>query len=123
MIINYENKNIINDELSVHDAVFTGFNYDYKDKTINFQAREYYGKTYYFKFLDILSFSMQADEPWSSNSPRILEWYLTDSDDMDSLQNWNQTVKSTFRLSSGDTLTISCGYIDFKTTNVIKSIN
>ena len=31
MKIDYKNKNIINDEIYIHDSIFEGFYYDYED--------------------------------------------------------------------------------------------
>lgn len=131
MRIDFTNKDIINSkEIYVHDAVFTGFNYNYKNKYIIFECEEtYYRKKFYFKFLNVFGFKMRECD-WWGESQRILDWEAVDinnnsltreliefrSDENQSisrLTNPNIIIESVFTLISGDTFTIVCEYIDF----------
>ena len=92
MRIDYSNKGIIDSkDIYVHDAVFTGFNYDYENNIIEFEAIEYYYKKN-FKMKDI-----QREKKWELR-----------------LKDTNKWVESIISFISGDTLTIVCEYIEFE---------
>ncbi len=129
MRIDYSNKGIIDSkDIYVHDAVFTGFNYDYENNIIEFEAIEYYYKKHFkFKFCNVLGFEMLSCDFWG-RSPHINVWYTSDTNDLSTkmkdiqrekkwelrLKDTNKWVESIISFISGDTLTIVCEYIEFE---------
>ena len=133
MRIDYSNKGIIDSkDIYVHDAVFTGFNYDYEKNIIEFEAIEYYYKKHFkFKFCNVLGFEMLSCDFWG-RSLRILDWqsanftkseivpkFLKLNNDDKNIYNCsrlkdNKYFETLFTFISGDTLTIVCEYIEFE---------
>lgn len=129
MRIDYSNKEVIDSkDIYVHDAVFTGFNYDYENNIIEFEAIEYYYKKHFkFKFCNVLGFEMLSCDFWG-HSPHINVWYISDTNDLSTkmkdiqrekkwelrLEDTSKWVESIIAFISGDTLTIVCEYIEFE---------
>ena len=125
MRIDYSNKEVIDSkDIYVHDAVFTGFNYDYENNIIEFEAIEYYYKKHFkFKFCNVLGFEMLSCDFWG-HSPHINVWYISDTNDLSTkmkdiqrekkwelrLEDTSKWVESIIAFISGDTLTIVCEY-------------
>ncbi len=83
MRIDYRNKEIIGSkEIHIHDAVFTGFNYDYENNIIAFEVIEYYYKKHFkFKFCNVFGFEMLSCDFWG-HFLRIYSWNTTDTNDL-----------------------------------------
>ena len=129
MRIDYSNKEVIDSkDIYVHDAVFTGFNYDYENNIIEFEVIEYYYKKHFkFKFGNVFGFEMLSCDFWG-HSPHINVWYTSDTNDLSTkmkdiqrekkwelrLKDTNKWVESIISFISGDTLTIVCEYIEFE---------
>lgn len=116
----------------VHDALFTGFFYDYKQKQIKFEAMEqgFQNKKYKFTFENVIGFNMSCTDFWGS-SHYIYDWEAIPANEYllinrlkkEALNNdfHNSRVlypieyfETKLILISGDELTIACEWIEFE---------
>lgn len=139
MIINFMNRTFISKEAYIHDALFTGFSYDYENHQIKFKCKAYTGNVWFdFCFNNVFGFSMNSCELWGKGA-RVLDWELKNYDansltkrlidlNVDGAQDFSRlkspefAVESKFTFTSGDTLMISCENIDFNKSNIPNQI-
>lgn len=144
MIINRENAYLIetNPECNVHDAYFTGLQYDYQKSELYFKCKDFSGCGYIgFQFRNVYAFEMSCGDWWGGGDLRILEWtVVTDNrmirrlwlenaaklssttvtppialrpSEVFRLADPNLALETQFLLSSGNMLTIACETIAF----------
>ena len=131
MKIEYTNRNLIDNELNIHDAIFKGFIYDDMEKILLLELENYYlNKKYKLQFYNVLILNCEMCQFWGK-SPNILDWEVCDKNsliqNMIKKQNENKEsykcslvdikksyLETIITLSSGDTITIVCEYIQFQ---------
>lgn len=141
MRINYKNKEIINTQLNLHDAVFTGFSYDYVNNSIQLEMIEsYYKKHFKIVFNNVLGFKMASCDFWTE-CRRVDCWYANSDDEytllaelknmqgnivvkdsndnriklISRLDKVEQPIQTTLYIISADSLVVLCEYIDLIT--------
>lgn len=128
MKITYQNKNVIEENISIHDALFEGFTYNYDNKCIHLCVNEYHnGIKFNMNFVNVYGMEMFSYDAWGPGY-NIMEWILVDSSEdrfmrclLSSSEAYSFTrliskdklLGTSFTLNSGDTLTIVCEYIEF----------
>lgn len=131
MRIDYTNKEIIDNEIYVHDSIFEGFLYKSTEKQLLVEFKnDYLEKTFNIQFYNVLILNCEMCEFWGK-SPHILNWETSDDEnlikEMKKKQNDNKElysgslvdteksyVETMIILSSGDTIKIVCEYIEFQ---------
>lgn len=129
MLFDYSNKALLND-IYVHDADFTGFTYDYKNREIKLQCRnDFLEKMQSFVFHNVIVSKMQSCAFWG-NGYNFYDMSTVDpAPELDALYkrlHENETIyKNTylngdthyigveFIVNSGDELLIVCESVEY----------
>lgn len=135
MKIDYKNKNVINDEIYIHDSIFEGFSYKEEEKKIVIELENYcLKKSFKLQFCNALIFNCEMCEFWGK-SPNILDWEVSKDEPLIQKMKKKQKdnnelywtslvdleksyVESRITLTSGDTIEIVCEYIEFEEENL-----
>lgn len=131
MRIDVINGEVINKkEVSIHDFIFNGLNYNYKENTVCIYLlnAETNKKNITITYLNVIAFTMIACDFWGS-SPHILDWEFVKGEEQlltnniietkeshkytySKIDNAKRYMETIITFSSGDTLTIVCEYIE-----------
>lgn len=131
MIIDYKNYQYINTDISIHDCVFVGLRYDYKNnQAIVYLNREFPKELICIKFYEVVAIDMVACDFWGP-SVYVLDWSASSKEDGKIINkcisetNEKQYLSSKVNkkhfnlfetemvLSSGDRLLVGCDRISF----------
>ena len=131
MIINDDNKEIIDSQIYIHDSIFSGFDYNYKERQLKIVSDNYFlKKTFCIKFYNIIFLNCNFLDMWGGDTDRILDWQMIESSfSFDSVKE-DYTVNPTayidsklddnviyfstrFTLTTGSTIETTCEKIEF----------
>lgn len=131
MEISYYNRHFLDDELYIHDSIFTGFSYDYDKKHILLKCQNLYlNKVFNFAFNNVIVTNMQTCGFWGIGANAIYAIDVLDKfHQLDELMELKKTKPDWFNnsaldtdklliivqiiINSGDTITIVCSTVDF----------
>ena len=131
MIINASNKEIINTRaVYIHDSIFTGFIYDYRNRQLDFTCENFYYKVRHtFVFKNVVLINMQSCSFWHSGRNILDMSSKNDSSQLEELIELQNQHQDLFQgsyldrgipyiiveilINSGDTLQIVCESIDY----------
>ena len=139
MIFDYRNKNDLK-EINIHDSDFTGYNYDYSNRTIVLTCNNRFtGKCLHFQFMNVIYSSLQSCSFWGGGNAVL--WLNVNERDvgLDSLYELQRKNKEEYALSdldqgieyiivevtinSGDKLLIVSQWIEFQEKAIMQTGN
>ena len=134
MRIDYKNIDMLEESgsLYVHDAIFSGFSYNYDENLISFEAENHYENSRLkFSFINVLGVKILCADFWGSsnrlhicesgkdyNYPLLNELKERDQKDgipKERISTLDNAVEIIFTLVSGDCIDIVCEYLEFDT--------
>ncbi|MGN1111606.1 MAG: hypothetical protein ACI4RP_00235 [Acutalibacteraceae bacterium] len=131
MEIGYYNRNFLDSEIYLHDSVYEGFNYEYKNRQISLKCiNRYINKIFYFTFNNVVLANMQSCLFWGGGNTVYDIEVLDSLEQLDELRKIKESNPVWFEgseleknkefiivnimLVSGDELVIVCSTVDFR---------
>lgn len=131
MKIDYTNKNVIKDEINIHDSIFEGFLYKENERMLLLKLNNYcLNRIFTLQFCNILILNCEMCQFWGE-SPNVLDWEVSENEhlikEIMKKQNNNKKlykyslvdeemfyIETIITLTSGDTINIVCEYVEFQ---------
>lgn len=127
--IGYENREMLIDDIYVHDSFFAGFCYNYEEKKISFSCKNnFLKKCFSFDFQNVIFLNVQSCGFWGGgncvlwielleNSKYMQELVArankTNSFEFSALDTKTRFLEIEIQINSGDAIFIICESLDF----------